>query len=160
VLFVLVAILVVMSRNGRPDERPPGAAQAFLRAAVAQATTVSAPAWADIPVATSVVELGPALAQPVADGLADARARISRCVAVELRRRSAARPESGESGPAELVLDLAPRAGAVHVVGVEVAAMGASEVLADCARRHLDGDAFPASAAVPGRRHRLLVTIR
>jgi hypothetical protein len=111
-------------------------------------------------VALSVVELGPALSQPVADGLAAARARIGRCVAVERRRAPDTAEERGaDVGPAELVLRLAPRSGAVHVVGVELRSPGASPVLADCARRHLDGDAFPAAAAIPGRRHRLLVTL-
>lgn len=164
-LSVLVAILVVFSRNDPPTRY--GSALAFARGGVAAAATSTAPDWTEVPVAASVDELGPALSQPVADGLAAARARIARCVGIERRRRAlatradeapAATPETGE-GPAELVLRLAARSGAVHVVGVEVRAVGAAPEVADCARRHLDDDTFPAEGTVPGRRQRLLVSV-
>jgi hypothetical protein len=158
VLFVLLAVLVVMNRDGGTIEPPPGSALALPRAASAAATSAALPEWTDVPVATSVVELGPNLSQAVADGLVAARARIERCVVVERRRAPAAAREDG-AGPIELVLRLAPRSGAVHVVGVEPQSTDGSAVLADCARRHLDGDAFPAPAAAAGRRHRLLVTL-
>lgn len=175
VLAVLAAILVVMARDVEPRRLPPGSAQAFPRANLAATAAGAVPAWTDVPVATSVVELGPALSQPVASGLSAARARIERCVAVERRRARDADPSpdlrrSAERGPgrdggdraaaAELILHLSPRSGAVHVDGVEPRAVGASALLADCARRHLDGDAFPASGAVAGRRYRLLVVLR
>lgn len=161
ILFVLLAVLVVVSKDGEPIQYRSGAAQPLSTAGLVSATLGAVPDWADVPVATSVVELGPALAQPVADGIAAARDRIDRCVTVERRRSSGAgdaRSRAAEG--AELVLQLAPRAGALHVVGVEERTAGHSEVLADCARRHLDGDAFPSSAAVPGRRYRLLVSLR
>lgn len=151
---------MVVSRDGAPPQRPGGgSAQPFRRAGLAAATTSALPEWEDLPVALSVVELGPELAQPVADGIAAARGRITRCVAVERRKRPAAAEEPGSGrGPVELVLRLAPRSGAVHVVGVELNTVGASPDLADCARRHLDGDAFPIAVPAPGR-HRLLVTL-
>lgn len=160
ILFVLAAVLVVLDRHGpEPARRRPGAPEP-LRAARAANVEDPAAEWAEVPLATSVVELGPGLAQPVADGLAEARARIARCVAVERRRDPAAAALAPDSRPAELVLRLTPRSGAVHVVGVEPVESGAPAVLEDCARRQLDGDAFPASAAVPGRRYRLLVGVR
>ena len=147
-----------MNRDGGTIQSPPVSALALPRPANTAATAAAPPEWPDIPVATSVVELGPALSQAVADGLVDARARIERCVALE-RRRAPAVPREDEAGPIGLVLRLAPRSGSVHVVGVEPRASGGSGVLADCARRHLDGDTFPAPAAAAGRRHRLLVTL-
>lgn len=170
VLSVLLAILVVVSRDGAPSHPPhPGSAQPLpyggpgqARAGrTAAAPPAAAPDWPDVPVATSPTELGPALSGPIADGLAAARARIDRCVAVELRRAPASAHErAAGAGAAELVLRLTGRSGAIHVVGVEQRSPGASPVLADCARRHLDGDAFPAPDTVPGRRHRLLVSLR
>jgi hypothetical protein len=161
ILFVLLAVLVVLSKDGEPIQYRTGAAQPLSTAGLVSVTMGAAPDWAEVPVATSVVELGPGLAQPVADGIAAARDRIERCIAVERRRSPGADGARGRSAEgAELVLQLAPRAGAVHVVGVEERTPGRSELLADCARRHLDGDAFPSSSAVPGRRYRLLVSLR
>jgi hypothetical protein len=157
VLFVLVAILVVFERDADPPSR---SAQALARASVAATATAPVPDWTDVPLATSLDALGPSLSASVAGGLAEARARIARCVAVERRVRPSPAPDpAGGRGPAELVLRLSPRSGAVHVVGVELRSAGGSAVLADCARRHLDGDTFPAEEAVPGRRHRLLVAL-
>lgn len=158
VLFVLIALLVVVNRDGTRGASS-GAAQPFPRAIVAASTLANVSQWTDVPVARSVVELGPALAEPVASGIGAARTRIERCVAMERRRGPAGAEERHETGPTELVLRLSPRSGAVHVVGVEQRALGRSPVLADCARRHLDGDSFPSSDAVPGRRYRLLVTL-
>lgn len=171
VLSVLLAILVVVSREGAPSHPPHtgsalppphgGPAQARTGRGAATAPAAATPDWPDVPVTTSVAELGPALSRPVADGLAAARARIDRCVAVEQRRAPGALQERpAGAGATELVLRLSGRSGAIHVVGVEQRSPGASAVLADCARRHLDGDAFPAPDTVPGRRHRLLVSLR
>jgi hypothetical protein len=153
---VLVAVMVVAARDGE-TEPTSGSAQPLPRAGSESAAAVVLPEWTDVPVATSASELGPALSRAATDGLAAARARIARCVAVERRRATA--PEPAAAAQAELVLRLAPRSGAVHVVGVEPGAPGAPELLADCARRQLDGDTFPAPDAVPGRRHRLRVTL-
>jgi hypothetical protein len=147
-----------MNRDGGTTQSPPGSALAYPRRANTAAATAALPEWPDVPVATSVVELGSTCSRAVADGLVEARARIERCVAVERLRAPAAAKEDG-AGPVELVLRLAVRSGSIHVVGVEPRAAGGSAVLADCARRHLDGDAFPAPAAAAGRRHRLLVTL-
>lgn len=163
VLSVLLAILVVVSRNGAPAHPPHTGvttAEALPRGKVPRAVAVPAPDWPEVPVATSVAELGPALAQPVTEGLAAARARIARCVAVEQRRAPPADRDDRAADAAELVLRLSGRSGALHVDGVEQRSPGASPLLADCALRHLDGDAFPAPDAVPGRRHRLLVSLR
>jgi hypothetical protein len=154
---VLVAVLVVMNRDGGRNPQPSAPVQPFALAASGVPRSAPLPEWTDLPVSTSVVELGPTLSRAVTDGLAAARARIDRCVTVE-RRRAAAAPLEG-AGATELVLRLASRSGAVHVVGVETRATGGSPTLADCARRHLDGDTFPAPGGVPGRRHRLLVTL-
>jgi hypothetical protein len=117
-------------------------------------------AWSDVPVATRVTELGPALARPVADGLADVRPKLARCVAVDRRRREVpAAPADAAPGPAELVLSLAAHAGAVQVEAVEVRSPGAFPGLVDCARRLLAGEAFPAPSAVPGRRYRLALAL-
>jgi hypothetical protein len=157
VLAVLVSILVVFTADVPAAPRT-GGAEPFARAATAPAATAPA-AWDDVPVALVPAALGPALAAPVGDGLADARGRVARCVALERRRagRSAAEP-AGE--PARLVLRLAPRSGAVEVEGIEVRSPGSSPERLACARRHLDGDAMPAESAVPGRRHRLAVELR
>lgn len=159
VLSVLFAILVVFSSDRGADEPRPGSAQPLARAVPAAATAPAVPDWSAVPVALRAEELG-SLSRPVVLGLAAARKRIDRCVAVERRRASPPADVASGAGPAELVLSLAARSAAVHVDGVEVRSPGASAELADCARRHLDGDAFPAAEAVPGRRHRLLVTLR
>jgi hypothetical protein len=163
-LAVLVAILVVIGQEA-PGTAPPGRAEPLVRPGGAARTVPAPPAppWAEVAVAASPADLGPALGPAVAEELALVRDRISRCVALDRRRaaaRSAARPSGATArGPAELVLRLAPRAGAVHVEGLEVRSPGASPEVLDCARRLLDGDVIPFAGAVPGRRQRLALSL-
>jgi hypothetical protein len=157
VLAVLYAILIVFTSDAAPPH-PGGAPQALPRPGAPEARPPVA--WSDVPVATRVTELGPALARPVADGLADLRPKLARCVAVDHQRRELApTPVAAPPAPAELVLSLAARAGAVHVEAIEVRSPGASPGLVDCAQRLLAGAAFPAPGAVPGRRYRLAHTL-
>lgn len=159
ILSVLLAILVVFTRDAADAHAPPFSAEPLGRAGAAAAVPAAVPDWTDVPLATSVDALGPSLSGRVATGLAEARARIARCLAVERRVRPSPDADAADRGPTELVLRLSARSGAVHVVGVEPGSAGGAAVLADCARRHLDGDTFPAAEAVPGRRHRLLVSL-
>jgi hypothetical protein len=157
VLSVLVAVLVVMARDGG-RRVPASEAEPLRRAGAAAASAAAVPEWSDVPIAATAAELGPSLSRAVADGLAEARTRIGRCVALERRRApSTARPDG--AGPLELVLRLSPRSGGVHVVGIEATDTAGAAMLAQCAHRHLDGDVFPAEGVVPGRRHRLLVAL-
>jgi hypothetical protein len=154
VLAVLYAVLIVFTSDAAPPPRG-GDAEALPRP-VAPDPRPAPVDWSDVPVATRVTELGPALARPVADGLASVREKLARCVALDRRRRQAApAPEVTTSASAELVLSLVAHAGAVQVEAVEVRSPGASPGLVGCARRLLAGEAFPAPGAVPGRRYRL-----
>ncbi len=154
VLAVLVAILVVFTSDAAPHSREGSAEPLLRRAAATEPAARPAPAWSQVPVAAAAVDLGPGVAEPVGVGLAAARDKLARCAALDRRRRDRAAAPA-PSPPAEIVLDLAARAGAVHVVGVEVTSPGGSPELVDCARRLLTGDAFAAPQSVPGRRYRL-----
>jgi hypothetical protein len=156
VLAVLVATLVAF-RSDFPPARRSGAPESL---AFKTSDPAPPPApWSEVPILRSVSELPPDLVGPVAEGLAQARSRIDRCVALE-RRRGARPAPRGPASPAELELRLAAHAGGLQVEGLEVTAPGDAPEVVSCARRMLDGEILTASAAIPGWRQRLAVTLR
>jgi hypothetical protein len=158
VLAVLYAILVVFTSDAAPARRE-GSAEALPRPRTASPDVRSSPPpWSEVPIATRVTELGPALARPVTEGLSASRAKLARCAALDPRRRDQGDydPEATPLAPPEIILSLAARAGAIHVEAVEVRSAGETPELVDCARRLLAGAAYPAPEAVPGRRYRLV----
>jgi hypothetical protein len=157
VLAVLVAILVVFRSDVPPAPRN-GGPEPLSRGAAAPATPLPMP-WSEVPVVRSVSDLPRELVVPVAEGLAQARSRLERCVALEHRRARAAPPPARHAAPAEVVLRLAARAGAVQVDGLEVTAPGNAPEVVACARRLLDGDTLAAGAGVPGWRQRLALSL-
>lgn len=158
VVAVLYAILVVFTSDVAEPARA-GSAEPLARTAAAPQGR-PAVAWTDVPIAARPDDLGPALASPVTEALAAARPKLDSCVSLRLRGGASAAAAAASRAPPEVVLSLATRGGAVHVDAVDVRTPGAAPELADCARRILDGAAYPAPAAPPGRRHRLAVALR
>ena len=159
VLAVLVAALVVFRSDFPPASRDGGAAPFALRAAAASAAPPPPVPWSEVPLARTVSELPRDLVGPVYEGIAEARDRIARCVALERRRAPSSAPATGRDGGADVVARPAARAGAVQVEGIEVTSAGGAPDMIACARRLLDGATFPASAVVPGWRQRLAVPL-
>jgi hypothetical protein len=156
VLWVLVAILVVV--QAKPPPAHEGGAEALPKGTASAAPGL--PSWSEVPLIRSVSDLPPDLVLPLAAGLAEARDRLDRCVALERRRGApAAAGPSRPTGPAEVVLRLTARGDAVYVDGLEIASPGGAPEVLDCARRLLDGDTMAARAVVPGWRQRLAVAL-
>lgn len=120
--------------------------------------------WGAVPLALRPAGLGRALAAPVANGLAGARASMAPCFDEERRRLAGPDPEPPPAeayGPAVLVVRLEAGPGKLVVAGTEIGSRGtSSRELIECCRRSLVGWELDAPAAAPPARYRVQLLLR
>lgn len=153
-----------------PQSVLPSAQEVAARAEVSSPPAETAPLgegavpWGAVPLALRPAGLGRALAAPVANGLAGARASMAPCFDEERRRLAGPDPEPPPAeayGPAVLVVRLEAGPGKLVVAGTEIGSRGtSSRELIECCRRSLVGWELDAPAAAPPARYRVQLLLR
>jgi hypothetical protein len=144
---------------------PAVAQRGLVRPAVERPAAPGAAPWESVETALRPAALGPDLAAPISDGLAEARNGIQHCFDDEARRRSGEQPSSGNgdgraTGPAVLVLRLEAIEGRLSVAGVEVTSSGtASPQLLECSKKGLMGFEFTVPAVKPPERYKVTMPL-
>ena len=144
---------------------PAVAQRGLVRPAVERPAAPGAAPWESVETALRPAALGPELAAPISDGLAEARNGIQHCFDDEARRRSGEHPSSGTgtgaaSGPGVLVLRLEALEGRLSVAGVDVTSSGtASPQLIECSRKALLGFEFAVPAVKPPERYKVTMPL-
>ncbi len=119
------------------------------------------PAWDAVETALVPAGLGPLLAAPVANGLAEARGRLGPCFAEEKARLETGPPESTGAPPqaygsAVLVLRMEAQEGRLVVADTEVAMQGhATRPFIECCRRAMKAYEIPAPGVAPPQRYKV-----
>ena len=144
---------------------PAVAQRGLVRPAVERPAAPGAAPWESVETALRPAALGPDLAAPVSDGLAEARNGMQHCFDDEAKRRARERPSSrpvggGSTGPAVLVLRLEALEGRLNVAGADVTSSGTSSPqLIECCRRALIGFEFAVPAVKPPERYRVTMPL-
>lgn len=144
---------------------PAVAQRGLVRPAVERTAAPGAEPWTSVETALRPAALGPELAAPVFDGLAEARNGIQHCFDDEARRRSgektAAQAGGGAAtGPGVVVLRLEALEGRLSVAGVDVTSWGtASPQLLECCKKSLVGFEFAVPAVKPPERYKVAMVL-
>jgi hypothetical protein len=144
---------------------PAVAQRGLVRPAVEKPATAGATPWESVETALRPAALGPDLAAPISDGLAEVRSGMQHCFDDEARRRAGERPSTrpgsgAATGPAVLTLRLEALEGRLSVAGADVASQGtASPALIECCRKALVGFEFPVPAVKPPERYKLTMML-